>query len=398
MFIIKNLRKEQNDEWVYLKCDFDVTEIDNPFEEKTIWMGVKKENEDMLSDNVYDPFVLVPLMMGMYYHQDVKIEGSISPRFYHNIKHYLMKIFDNFSDKTKTVNFEVNGFDTVKQYRGGLIGTGISCGVDNLTTIYDNFINEDDPNFKINALFFVNTGTHGDYENVSTKERFLDRAKMNSLAAKELGLPMYLIDTNFHAFTHKVGEQIVGHLAIYSCFIGLQKYIHRYYISSCGLSYDEIADYRKYSRDFDIAEYCEDYMLHLISTENFELVSDGCQYTRIEKEERIANWPFAWKYLNVCVTPVDHGKNCSCCSKCMRTLIPLDTMGKIDNFKDVFDLDIYRKNATKWKTKFSSVYGKSVMETDIVDYCSKKGVSFVPTPIAKIAILANKVRKKIIGK
>lgn len=119
MFIIKNLRKEQKDEWVYLKCDFDVTEIDNPFEEKTIWMGVKKENEDMLSDNVYDPFVLVPLMLGMYYHQDVKIEGNISPRFYHNIKHYLMKIFDNFSDKTKMVNFEVNGFDTVKKYSGG---------------------------------------------------------------------------------------------------------------------------------------------------------------------------------------------------------------------------------------------------------------------------------------
>ena len=61
MFIIKNMRKEIKKGWAYLKCDFEVTEIESPFEEKTMWIAVEEKNEDMLSDDVYDAFVLVPL-------------------------------------------------------------------------------------------------------------------------------------------------------------------------------------------------------------------------------------------------------------------------------------------------------------------------------------------------
>ena len=165
MFTVRNLRKESKNGWTYLKCDFDVTEIKSPFEEKTMWIAVEDKNADMLTDDVYDAFVLVPLYLGMHYHQDVHIEGNISPRFYHNIKLYLMKIFDNYSDYTSLINFIV----------------------DSLTTIYDNFIETDDKNFKINSLFLANCGTHGDYENKKTKEIWLERAKLKVEAAKSLG-------------------------------------------------------------------------------------------------------------------------------------------------------------------------------------------------------------------
>ena len=319
MFKLSNLQKFTKDKWTYLSCDFNVTEIENPFQEKTMWVAVEEKNADMLADNVYDPFVLVPVILGMYYKQDVHIDGNISPRLYHNMQHYLMNIFDRFSDRTSPISFTVNGFDTVT--RGGvkLVGTGISCGVDSLVTIYDNFVNENDPNFKINSLFFVNCGTHGDYEDPASHKKYRDRVALNKTAAEELGLPMYLVNSNFHAYTHKIGEQKIGYLAIYSCVLSLQKCIKRYYTSS-NLSYDEIAEFSKLSRDFDIAEYAESYMPHLIVTENFELVIDGCQYTRAEKTERISEWRFAQKHLNVCVLQAD---NCGCCNKCMRTLIPL---------------------------------------------------------------------------
>ena len=109
MFIVKNLRKESEDGWTYLKTDFEVKDAENPFEEKTMWVAVEDKNADMLSDDVYDAFVLVPLYLGMYYHQDVHIEGEMSPRFYHNIIHYIMKIFDNFSDDTRPIDFTVDG-------------------------------------------------------------------------------------------------------------------------------------------------------------------------------------------------------------------------------------------------------------------------------------------------
>ena len=389
MFTIKNMRKETENGWTSLKCDFEVTGMTSPFAEKEIWIAVENKNADMLTDEVYDPFVLVPLILGMKYGQDVRIEGNISPRFYHNITHYLMTIFDNFSNYTKKVNFSVAGVRKIEAPIGKLIGTGISCGVDNMVTLYDNFANETDEDFKVNSLFFVNCGTHGDYENPKSRELWIDRSKLNKQAADAMNLPMYLIDSNFHAFTHKWREQTIGYLAIYSCVLGMQKYVKRY-LTSSNLSYDEIADCRELSRDFDIAEYCEDYMPHLISTERFELVIDGCQYTRAEKTERICDWEIAQKYLNVCVRPNedDHGKNCSCCHKCMWTLIPLDAMGKLDNFKEVFDIDTYHKFKGRYIRKFVCGYGKDSMETSIISYCRKKNYKLP-------SYLYSKIRKKI---
>lgn len=348
----------------------------------------------MLTDEVYDAFVLVPLILGMYYKQDVHIDGYISPRFYHNIQHYLSVIFNNWSDYTSPIKFTVKGTKKIDAAPGNIIGTGISCGVDSLVTIYDNFEKEDDPDFKINGLFLFNCGTHGDFENEKSRQIWLERSKLNKQCADALGLPMYVLDSNYHAFTHKIGEQKIGYLAIYSCIIAFQKVIRRYMTSS-NLSYDEIADCRKLSRDFDIAEYCESYMPHLISTERFELVIDGCQYTRPEKTERISEWPIAQKYLNVCVHPLEHAHNCSCCPKCMWTLIPLEAMGKLENFKAVFDKDIYFKHAGHYKRQFVAHISKDSMETSIVNYCKKMGLPLPSYTMARLYMFYRRARRKI---
>ena len=367
MFNISNLRKEKKGGWTYLKCDFEVTEIDNLFEEKTMWIAMKDENADMLTDDVYDAFVLIPLYLGMHYKQDVHIKGEISPLFYHNIKHYLMKIFDNFSDYTKMINFTVDGLKVAKKGPVDLIGTGISCGIDSFTSIYDNFIETTDENFKINSLFLLNSGTHGNYEDEKTRKLWLDRANLNKRAADELGLPMYLVDSNLHAFTHKLSEIKIGFLAIYSCILSMQRYLKRYIISSA-LSYDEIMNFSNLMRDVSIEEYSESYMVPLISTERIKLIIDGCQYTRAEKTEKISEWNIAKKYLNVCVHPLEGGTNCSACGKCMRTMFTLDAMGKLNNFKDVFNIETYKKNNKYHKYRFLFYEKKDPQSNSTVKY------------------------------
>lgn len=396
MFLLSNLNKSSKNGWTYLSCDFKVTEIKSPFKEDKLWVAVEEKNADMLTDEVYDPFVLVPLFLGMYYGQDVHIQGKISPRLYHNVNHYLMNIFDRFSDKTKPVKFIVDGFQKVEQIAGGgqLIGTGISCGIDSLLTIYENFIQEEDPNFKINSLFFVNCGTHGDYLDKSSHKKFTDRVHLNGEAAKELGLPMYVIDSNFHSFAYQIGEQRFVYLAIYSCILSMQKYVKRYYTSS-NYSYDEIMEFTNLSYDYDIAEYCESFMPHLVSTECFELVIDGCQYTRGEKLEKISEWDFAQKHLNVCIHPLEGGYNCSCCQKCYWTLIPLEAMGKLNKFSSVFDLNVYRKKAYRGKWRFMALYGKAGMETSVVRYAKKNHLRMPPKNLAKIAFVLSRPIKRI---
>lgn len=394
MFVVKNLRKEKKDGWTYLVVDFEARGVKSPFEEKTMWFAVEDKNADMLTDDVYDAFVLVPLYLGMHYHQDVHIEGKISPLLYHNITHYLMNIFDDFSDYTVPVEFSVDGFKVAKKGPVDLIGTGISCGVDSLTTIYDNYVNETDKNLRINSLLLTNCGTHGDYEDKRTREIWLKRAKMNQRTADELGLPTYLIDSNLHAFTHKIGEQRIGYLAIYSCVICLEKYMRRYYCSST-LSYDFIKRFYKQARDIDIAEYAESYMLPLIRTERIELVSDGCQYTREEKTERISDWDLAQKYLNVCVNPGESVENCSHCHKCMRTLLALEAMGKLDKFNKVFDLQEYHKSKDFYKRKFVYEYNKNAFSTTIIDYMRYNGMRAPSKAVSYPAGFVNRVIEKI---
>ena len=395
MFVVKNLRKKEKDGWTYLVVDFEVTGMKSPFEEKTMWFAVENENADMLTDDVYDAFVLVPLYLGMHYHQDVHIEGKISPRLYHNINHYLMKIFDDFSDYTIPIKFTVDGFKIAKKGPVDLIGTGISCGVDSFTSIYDNYIEEFDENFKINSLFLANCGTHGDYENKKTREIWLERAKKNQEAANELNLPTFLIDSNLHAFTHKIGEQRIGYLAIYSCIICLEKYISRYIISST-LSYNDIKRFSDHARDIDLAEYAESYMIPLISTERIEFVSDGCQYTREEKTERICEWDIARKYLNVCVKPGESIENCSRCHKCMRTLLVLEAMGRLNDFNEVFDIPTYHKYKNYYKKLYVTRYGRDAFSTTVIDYLRNHKISTPSKITAYPSVFSHKAVRKII--
>ncbi len=341
MIHISNLRKESAGEWTRLIAD--ITQLgggQNYLENNSeIWFAVKNENAHMLSDDVYDAFVLVPLYMAMYYKQDLHIHGCVSKRLYRNVMNYLQRILCDFSDDLSRVDVHVEGF---KEADGEhkIIGAGISCGVDSLTTIYDRYVHEDDPEYKINALFLFNCGTHGDYGEKSER-LYQERYAMNKSAADELGLPVYQVESNLHAFTHPMGpDPKAGYFAIWSCIFALQRAIGKYYVSSCN-SYNELVTICSgLYRNVDLAGFCESYAVPLLSTEQLELIIDGCQYERNQKTEKISGWYIAQKYLNVCVL---QAHNCSHCTKCLRTIFALDVIGKLEKFAGVFDIDTYRE-------------------------------------------------------
>lgn len=203
-----------------------------------------------------------------------------------------------------------------------------------------------------------------------------------------MNLPVYQVNSNLHAFTHKIGEQRLGYFAIWSCVLAFEKAIKKYYVSST-YGYEEIKKFSKYSKDFDMAEFCESYLVPLLNTESLEFIIDGCQYRRTQKTENISDWEIAHKYLNVCVQSED-GSNCSKCSKCMRTLIPLDTMGKTDKFSGVFDLDIYRKYVYRNKCYFKINENRMGFAKDIVDYCKAHNYAMPSRLQAKIYLLFRK--------
>ena len=404
MIHISNLRKESADGWTKLVADITHGGGGNStyLAEPNMWIAVKDEYADMLSDDVYDAFVLVPLYMGMYYKEDLHIHGCVSKKLYKNVMHYLQRILCDFSEELSRIDIQVDGFKAADG-EPGIIGTGISCGVDSLTTIYDHYVNEDDPDYRINGLFFYNCGSHGEYGEKS-EQLFFERYALNKAAADDLGLPVYLINSNLHAFVYSVGhDQNIGFMARYSCILSLQKAVRMYYLSS-GLSYNEIMTFGNLvERNLDFAGFSESYSIPLIRTEKLELVVDGCQYTRSQKTERISGWDIAQKYLNVCVDTSAEGHNCSKCGKCMRTLIALEALGKLNDFAGVFDIKTYKKHSFINKCKIAVTTTTNAFSMDNYTFALKHGLK-MPSRITSYIFLLpfafrnpKKVLRKILG-
>ena len=353
----------------------------------------------MLADDVYDAFVLVPLYIGMFYKEDLHIHGCISKKLYKNVMNYLQRILCDFSDDLSRIDVQVDGFK-IADGEQNIIGTGISCGVDSLTTIYDHYVNENDPDYKINGLFFYNCGSHGKYGSESEK-LFFDRYNLNKAAADELGMPVYLIDSNLHAFFANIGhDQNIGHLARWSCILAVQGGVGKYYLSST-YSYNQIT---KFGSEIDFAEFSESFSVPLVQTEKCELIIDGCQYERTRKTEHIADWDIAHKYLNVCVNASAKGHNCSICGKCLRTLIALEAMNKLNDFEEVFDINTYRRHSFSYKCNIVLNKDNDAFDEDNYNFAKSHGMKLPSYFTAYMYFLPSKLKgftkrsvRKIIG-
>ena len=356
--------------------------FDVPYAESEIWFEAKDDLADAFTDATYDPFLLVPMYLAMYHGAELSIEGHVSKPLYDNMVRYGQSILCDFSDDLQRVPVAVEGFVTLEG--GSHIGAGISCGVDSLSTIKDRFVDEDDPDFRITDLFLFNCGTHGDYGVESTDRQFEALLSENEKAADELGLPLYSINSNLHAFTHYIGEQKMGYFAIYSCILSVQSMLSRYYVSS-SYSYGEQLRFHDQARDFDMAEYCEGLIVPLVKTDVFELVLDGAQYRRSQKVSNIADWGISRKYLNVRVGSEREGGNCSECPKCKRTLIALESLGKLDEYSSVFDIDRYRSVSKWYKLMIVAEYGKEGFTADGVDFARQCGLKMPSRAFALIA-------------
>ena len=384
-----------------------------PSFEPVIWLAVKDEDAHMLASDVYDAFVLIPLYIAMYYKQDLHIHGPVSKKLYKNVTNNLWRILCDFSDDLSRVNVTVDGFKTADG-NPGIIGTGISCGVDSLSTVYDRYVKEDDPDYRINALFFMDTGRNGDFNDKASNQLTLERFSASEACAGELGLPIHMIRTNFHTFTYKLyysASQQMGYFADYSCVFGLQRGIRKYYTSSA-LSYNQMLQFGRKFKGQDFAEFSESYSVPLIQTEKLELVIDGCQYERTQKIERLSEWDIALKYMSPCSqrsyeSNVHHAANCSSCRKCMQVMMTLDAIGKLDKFAGIFDVKEYGKHLRYEKA--NAVYNHFMKipegnEPDIYVFLKKHGVKLPSFPAACIYVmprlmsrLLKKLLRKIIG-
>lgn len=387
---ISNLRIEECDGWTRLVADIssDNKRVDK---ENTMWIAVQNENKEMLSTETYNCFLLLPLYMAMYYHEDLVIEGKVSKILYKNVVDYLEPILQSFSKMLTMQKVVVEGYNEVKPSEMRINGTGISCGVDCLQTVYKYYEIEQDPEYKLNGLFMLNCGWHGDYYKQKTLDLFMKRSEQNALAASQLkGIKTILVDSNLHAFLPHLDDQ-ASYFCIYSCVFALEKVVRKYYISS-SYSYTEMINYGTRSRGKDWSEYADAYALPLMCSSNCQIISDGCQFTRCEKMEYIADWNFSKKYLNVCSSNID-SHNCGVCAKCIRTLQEIEALGKLEEYSEVFDIEAYKKISMRQRCKLSVAHKDGGFTGQNYDFYIEKGHKMPSRLYAEFYLIPHRVGK-----
>lgn len=225
--------------------------------------------------------------------------------------------------------------------QGNIVATGISCGIDSLYTIATHSDSVPKP-YRITHLCFFDAGSHdtGLTDN-SSFHLFKGRYDLCKAFAEEYNYGFIFIKNDIHEIIKNYGgySHIENHTYMaLSCIYALQPAFSKYYYSSGVSIRDFSCKKNNVNNQLDAAHY-DLLTLSTASIPNIKFISTGGNVNRIQKTQIISNYAPAYKYLNVCVRSVE---NDSTCFKCIRTILTLDALGKIDKFKNVFNTEYYK--------------------------------------------------------
>lgn len=314
--------------------------IDNKYATLTSTINFLDTETDLYfkTQNIYsnfvtellDPFLIALLIPAMSFGTDITVKGSISKNLFLNLQDQVQDILCNVINGLSKVNISVSNIvDKPIQDKINVL-SGFSAGVDAFVTFDDYYLNTKS-NLKISHFLFNNL-TYGD---VKIRQKIFN---INNLVQK-YSFPLMQTWSNLHSF-YKKGKKIgfeqthtMRNAAIPHFLAG----VPNTFLYSSTFHKDLI----EIKRSHDLA-IVDDILLPLLSSSDVDCMSVGSEYTRLDKTFKVANLNDAYNYLDTCI-----GKqfnpyiNCGTCRKCTRALLTFELADKINNFKNIFNLDAW---------------------------------------------------------
>ena len=312
-----------------------------------IWMSLPVEHAEIfVNPESSDCFLLGLLYYAMRMGYSLKMEGRISAQLLWNLSTEAMPLISAHRPCVQPVKIEAA--ETADFQGEHFVATGFSAGVDSFATIIGNLQHHLRPEDKLTHLFFFNVGTNGEgrsHEELEhVRKKFRMRYERFAPAAQLIGLPFIPIDSNVHSFMpDTLAAQVT--LCNASIVYFLRKGLSRYLLSSEGYNYAEWFIYlqrQAVEQRLEIA-MTEPVLCQWLSDRNLQIIPSGSSMTRLEKTRLLADYKPAQQCLNVCNSVNTMEKNCSVCLKCRRTMLDLELFNKLDEFRKVFDVDLYRQ-------------------------------------------------------
>ncbi|MBR4996148.1 MAG: hypothetical protein IKY82_08830 [Alistipes sp.] len=332
-------------------------EIDIDGLRKTVWFKVSKCYGEYLCYERSDAYVIAVLNYAMRNGHDIECDTPISEDLYYNVDKYLIDalVAYNIDFHRPLIKADIAS-ETLPC--ANAVGTGISCGVDSLHALACQ-TNLKFKRHNITHLTFNNVGSHGVGEKAASL--FASRCEQPKKFAEEYNFNIVISDSNLMDVIEQNHYKTHTYSSMFPIFC-LQKLYSVYFYASSGYNYHE------FRLDDSPSRSCGSYemlSLPLFSTRNLRIYSEGEGLTRMEKLKEVVKYKPSYKYLNVCLLTED---NCGKCEKCVRTLLGIDALGELDNYKEVFDIEYYRKNKSWYVQQL--VNQKSLKKHDYIELAS----------------------------
>ncbi|MFJ8247731.1 hypothetical protein [Peribacillus asahii] len=323
--------------------------------EDTLWFEVENKYGEFLTDERADAFVVGLLWKALEYGYDIHVLSPMSERLYYTVNTFLIPIISQIHNYKK-INVICEQLASKPISNTGAVGTGLSCGIDSFSTIYEHLKSDKPKNYQITHLTFFNNGSHGPHGKEKTRSLFEQRINISRACASDIGKELIIVNSNISKIV-SLNFQATHTLRNMSAVLALQKLFNVYYYSS---TY-HLKDFKFSTKD---SAFYDIFNLSMISTESVSLFSSCTNLTRVEKTRLVSNFEPAHKYLNVCTRA---GSNCGKCNKCLRTLLTLEIIGALEKFETVFDLNLYYQNRSKFIKKVKTEHKFDIFLKEIYD-------------------------------
>jgi hypothetical protein len=323
--------------------------------ENVLWYETSEKYGSYMTSERSDAFLVGLLWLALRNGEDIKVIGPLSEKLFYTLNYHLIPFLAQLY-KYKQIKVLCDNLVSTPLPNAGAVGTGLSCGIDSLSTICSHQEEPVPSNYQISHLTFFNVGSNEMMGRSKWREKmFNDRAALSAACAKELGKELIIVDSNLNDIL-QMSFVRTHTLRNISALLVFQKLFNKYYYSS---GYQTT----KLKYNYDAASY-DVISLPLLSTENVTFLSFGGNFTRVQKTQMVANMEISYKYLNVCLTNIH---NCGRCLKCKRTLLTLEVLGAIDKYRHIFNLDAYFKERDSYLLEVIQSRGSDPLFKEIYD-------------------------------
>ena len=313
---LKLIREEYNDEIKYttiLSYGFKYSE------EIYIKMPI---SEKYYMTNKFDPFLIINIFRLMLLGGDWHIRGEVSKSLLDNLENFcamwnilkpdIYKPINIIADKEfDDSNVKLND-DAIMCFSGGL---------DSCFTAYSHvkkLAGRNTKNIKKAIMLY------GADIPLGSKEQFDIAFNNSKIMLDDLNIELIPIETNYRLLKNNWGFEHIAPL------VGIMNL----YMENCSnVLVSSTSQF--HAKDYDGNNSITNKFL---SSNGFNIMTYGENFSRIEKANAIRNWDLGLKYIRVCWEGEDKSKNCCVCEKCQRTILNFKACGvnnatAFDNFK-----------------------------------------------------------------